>query len=233
LTKKLYWEQPYSKEFTAKIVGSEGPRVELDQTLFYPRGGGVSCDTGVLAGVKVMETSKDGDRILHTLESPPSFAVGQTVTGRIDWDRRHRLMRMHTAGHLLSALFYSGAKCLITGNQIDVEKSRMDFSLEVFDRTQIEGFVKQANKLIANDALVKSYFLDRSEALKIPDMVKLAEAAPPVEAQLRIVEISGVDRQADGGLHVAQLKEIGRIELLKLENKGKTNRRLYYDVTNA
>jgi misacylated tRNA(Ala) deacylase len=233
LTKKLYWEQPYSKEFTAKIVGSEGPRVELDQTLFYPRGGGVSCDTGVLAGVKVMETSKDGDRILHTLESPPSFAVGQTVTGRIDWDRRHRLMRMHTAGHLLSALFYSGAKCLITGNQIDVEKSRMDFSLEVFDRTQIEGFVKEANKLIANDAIVKSYFLDRSEALKIPDMVKLAEAAPPVEAQLRIVEITGVDRQADGGLHVAQLKEIGRIELLKLENKGKTNRRLYYDVTSA
>jgi misacylated tRNA(Ala) deacylase len=233
LTKKLYWEQPYSKEFTAKIVGSEGPRIELDQTLFYPRGGGVSCDTGVLAGVKVMETSKDGDRILHTLESPPGFAVGQTVTGRIDWDRRHRLMRMHTAGHLLSALFYTGAKCLITGNQIDVEKSRMDFSLEVFDRTQIEGFVKEANKLIANDAIVKSYFLDRSEALKIPDMVKLAEAAPPVEAQLRIVEITGVDRQADGGLHVAQLKEIGRIELLKLENKGKTNRRLYYDVTNA
>ena len=143
------------------------------------------------------------------------------------------MMRMHTAGHLLSALFYSGAKCLITGNQIDVERSRMDFSLEIFDRPQIEGFVNEANKLIANDAPVKSYFLDRSDALKIPDMVKLAEAAPPVEAQLRIVEIAGIDRQADGGLHVAQLKEIGRIELLKLENKGKTNRRLYYDVANA
>ena len=233
MTKKLYWEQPYSQEFAAKIVGSDGNRVELDQTLFYPRGGGVSCDTGVLGGAKVVETSKDGEKILHTLESPASFAAGQTVTGRIDWDRRHRLMRMHTAGHLLSALFYSGAKCLITGNQIDVEKSRMDFSLEIFDRTQIESFVKEANKLIANDALVKSYFLDRSEALKIPDMVKLAEAAPPIEAQLRIVEIAGIDRQADGGLHVTRLKEIGRIELLKLENKGKTNRRLYYDVTNA
>lgn len=142
-------------------------------------------------------------------------------------------MRMHTAGHLLSALFYSGAKCLITGNQIDVDRSRMDFSLEVFDRSQIEGFVKDANKLITNDAPVKSYFLERSEALKIPDMVKLAEAAPPVEAQLRIVEIAGIDRQADGGLHVAHLNEIGRIELLKLENKGKTNRRLYYDVANV
>jgi len=233
LTKKLYWEQPYSQEFTARILGSDGTRVELDQTLFYPRGGGVSCDTGVLDGTKVVETSKDGDRILHTLESPAGFAIGQAVTGRIDWKRRHRLMRMHTAGHLLSALFYSGAKCLITGNQIDVDRSRMDFSLEVFDRTQIEGFVKEANKLITDDAPVKSYFLDRSEALKIPDMVKLAEAAPPVEAQLRVVEIAGIDRQADGGLHVANLNEIGRIELLKLENKGKTNRRLYYDVVNT
>jgi misacylated tRNA(Ala) deacylase len=233
LTKKLYWEQPYSQEFNAKIVELDGIRVGLDQTLFYPRGGGVSCDTGLLGGVKVVETSKDGDKILHAVESTSGLAVGQTVTGRIDWDRRHRLMRMHTAGHLLSALFYSGAKCLITGNQIDVDRSRMDFSLETFDRSQIEGFVNEANKLIANDAPVKSYFLDRSEALKIPDMVKLAEAAPPLEAQLRIVEISGIDRQADGGLHVAQLKEIGRIELLKLENKGKTNRRLYYDVANA
>lgn len=233
MTKKLYWEQPYSQEFSAKILGTDGTRVELDQTLFYPRGGGVSYDTGVLGDKKVVETSKEGDEILHILESPASFVVGQTVTGHIDWERRHRLMRMHTAGHLLSALFYSGAKCLITGNQIDVDKSRMDFSLEIFDRTQIEGFVKEANKLITNDALVKSYFLDRSEALKIPDMVKLAEAAPPVEAQLRIVEITGIDRQADGGLHVAHLNEIGRIDLLKLENKGKTNRRLYYDVVNA
>ncbi|HVH15600.1 MAG TPA: alanyl-tRNA editing protein [Candidatus Angelobacter sp.] len=233
MTKKLYWEQPYSQEFTAKILGSDGSRVELDQTLFYPRGGGVSCDTGLLDGNRVVETSKDGDRILHTLESPASFVVGQTVTGRIDWERRNRLMRMHTAGHLLSALFYSGAKCLITGNQIDVDRSRIDFSLEVFDRTQIEGFVKDANKIITNDAPVKSYFLDRSEALKIPDMVKLAEAAPPVEAQLRVVEIAGIDRQADGGLHVVHLNEIGRIELLKLENKGKTNRRLYYDVANG
>ena len=233
MTKKLYWEQPYLQEFSAKILASDGTRVELDQTLFYPRGGGVSYDTGVLGDRKVVETSKDGDKILHTLESPASFVVGQTVTGHIDWERRHRLMRMHTAGHLLSALFYSGAKCLITGNRIDVDKSRMDFSLEIFDRAQIEGFVKEANKLITDDAPVKSYFLDRSEALKIPDMVKLAEAAPPVEAQLRIVEIAGIDRQADGGLHVAHLNEIGRIDLLKLENKGKTNRRLYYDVANA
>jgi misacylated tRNA(Ala) deacylase len=230
LTRKLFWEQPYSQEFTGSIVSIDGPRVELDQTMFYPRGGGVSCDTGVLGGLKVVETTKDGDRIFHALETPPSFNVGQSLTGRVDWDRRHRLMKMHTAGHLLSALFYSRADCRITGNQIDVDKSRMDFNLEQFDRSKIESYVDEANKLIASDAPVKTYFLDREEALKLPEMVKLAEAAPPAEDRLRVVEISGIDKQADGGLHVAHLREIGKIQLLKLENKGKTNRRLYYDV---
>jgi len=232
LTKKLYWEQPYSQEFTGKVVSIDGGKIELDQTLFYPRGGGVSSDTGVLGGQKVVETTKEGDRIHHTLESSAGLEVGKTVSGKIDWDRRHRLMRMHTAGHLLSALFYK-TNCRITGNQIDVDRSRMDFDLEVFDRGQIENHVGEANRLIGQDAQVKSYFLDRDEALKMPELVKLAEATPPAEAKLRIVEISGIDRQADGGLHVAHLNEIGRINLLKLENKGKTNRRMYYDVAVA
>lgn len=230
MTKKLYWEQPYSQEFAAKVQSIDGNKIELDQTLFYPRGGGVSFDTGNLGGAKVIETGKDGDRILHTLASQPPFHVEETVAGKVDWERRHRLMKMHTAGHLLSALFYSRANCRITGNQIDVDRSRMDFDLEEFDRSKIEFYVEEGNKLISQDAQVKTYFLEREEALKLPDMVKLAEAAPPADKQLRIVEITGIDRQADGGLHVAHLKEIGRIQLLKLENKGKTNRRLYYDV---
>lgn len=232
MTKKLYWEQPYSQEFTAIVQSIDGNKVELDQTLFYPRGGGVLFDTGILGEARVTETAKDGDRILHTLDSQPRFQVEQTVTGKVDWERRHRLMRMHTSGHLLSALFYSRANCRITGNQIDVDRSRMDFDLEEFDRSKIESYVEEGNRLIGEDAQVKTYFLDRDEALKLPEMVKLAEAAPPAEKQLRIVEITGIDRQADGGLHVAHLKEIGRIKLLKLENKGKTNRRLYYDVVN-
>ncbi|MGA3296335.1 MAG: alanyl-tRNA editing protein AlaX, partial [Candidatus Bathyarchaeia archaeon] len=106
----------------------------------------------------------------------------------------------------------------------------MDFNLESFDRSMIEGFVDEANQLIKEGAPVKTYFLPRDEALKLPEMVKLAEASPPSEAQLRIVEIEGIDKQADGGQHVAQLKEVGQIRLIKLENKGKTNRRLYYDL---
>jgi misacylated tRNA(Ala) deacylase len=230
LTRKLFWEEPYSREFTTKVSEVNGTNVVLDQTLFYPRGGGVACDQGTLDASKVIETTKTETGILHSLDIAPNFKTGDTVTGKIDWARRHRLMRMHTAGHLLSALFFDRANCRITGNQIEVDRSRMDFNLEAFDRSRIEGYVEEANRLVAKDAPVKTYFLERHEALKMPELVKLAEAAPPAEEKLRIVEIEGIDRQADGGLHVARLAEIGRIQLLKLENKGKTNRRLYYDL---
>lgn len=231
MTRKLYWEEPYSREFTARVVSAEGQRVQLDQTLFYPRGGGVSCDTGTLNSLRVLETTRENDRIFHHLDAQPTLPVGTLVRGAVDWERRHRLMRMHTAGHLLSAIFYTRASCRITGNQIDTDRSRMDFNMESFDRAQIESFVGDANGWVAKDPSVKTYFLPQDEALKMPELVKLAEVAPPAEEQLRIVEIEGIDRQADGGLHVARLGEVGKIRLLKLENKGKANRRLYYDVT--
>jgi len=231
VTKKLFWDRPYDREFEGKVVSVDGQRVVLDQTLFYPRGGGVASDTGLLDNAKVVEVTKQDDQIWHSLGSIVGLKPGDDVRGSVDWERRHRLMRMHTAGHLLSSIFYR-ENCLITGNQIDPDRSRFDFNLEQFDRGRIEGFVNEANRIIAKDAPVKMYFVDRDEALKMPGLVKLAQAAPPSEDQLRIVEIEGIDRQADGGLHVANLKEIGRIELLKLENKGKNNRRLYYDVKN-
>lgn len=139
-------------------------------------------------------------------------------------------MRMHTSAHLLSAIFYNKLGAKITGNQIDFDKSRIDFSLESFDRALIESLIEEANRIIEKDAQIKIYFLKREEALKIPGLVKLAEAQPPDVETLRIVEIEGIDIQADGGCHVSRLKEIGKIVLLKLENKGKANRRIYYRV---
>ncbi len=230
MTRRLYWDEPYSRKFTGTVEELDGNNVVLDRTLFYPRGGGVSCDIGTLGGTSVVETTKSEDRIFHSLASTPSFGKGDRVNGELDWERRHRLMRMHTAGHLLSAILYTKASARITGNQIDVDRSRMDFNLEAFDRAQIEGFVQEANSLIGKDSAVKTYFMERDEALKRPELVKLAEAFPPAEKQLRIVEIEGIDKQADGGLHVQKLGEVGAIRLLKLENKGKTNRRLYYDL---
>jgi len=168
LTRKLYWDEPYSRKFTATVEELDGNNVVLDRTLFYPRGGGVSCDIGTLGGTSVVETIRSEDKILHSLTFVPSFGKGQSVHGELDWERRHRLMRMHTAGHLLSAILYTKVNARITGNQIDVDRSRMDFNLEAFDRAQIEGFVQEANSLIQKDAAVKTYFMEREEALKRP-----------------------------------------------------------------
>ena len=139
-------------------------------------------------------------------------------------------MKLHTAAHLLASIFHNKSGALITGGKIEPDQGRMDFSLENFDRQIIDGYCKLANELIQKDAPVKISYMKREEALKIPDMIKLANKMPPEVETLRIVEIEGIDKQADGGCHVKSLKELGKIEILKVENKGKNNRRVYYDV---
>ncbi len=233
MTRKLYWEDMYLREFDAQVMRADGVLIELDQTVFYPFAGGVANDTGNIsqlnAQFRVTSVKSDGETIIHEVDRP-GLVTGQSTHGAIDWDRRYKLMRMHTSAHLLSTIFHKESGALITGNQIDVERSRIDFSLENFDREKTLAYCELANGAIRKGAEVKTYFMPREEALKIPDMVKLATAFPPSVDQLRVVEIVGVDRQADGGNHVHDLKEIGRIELLKMENKGKTNRRVYYTV---
>jgi len=231
MTKKLFWEDMYSKEFTAKVASVEGNQVVLDQTAFNPHGGGLVGDTGSLNGVTVVDTVKgNDDSIVHMLESPPSFTVGAEVQGKLDWDRRYRIMRMHTSAHLLSSIFHKQTGALITGNQIQPDKSRLDFSLEDFDRERMLTYCSQANEAITKNPPVKTYFMKREEALKIPGITKLATAAPPDVQELRIVEIEGYDIQADGGVHVKNLGEIIRIDPLKFENKGKSNRRMYFTI---
>ena len=137
---------------------------------------------------------------------------------------------MHTAAHLLSSIFNKEYGVLITGNQIDEDKTRIDFNMENFDRGNIIKIIETANELIKQDITIKTYYLPREEAMKITGVVKLAGALPPDVNELRIVEIPGVDIQADGGTHVKSLAEIGTIEFLKAENKGKDNRRVYYSV---
>lgn len=229
----LYMYDSYLKEFDATVTYASNNMIELDQTAFFPTSGGVQHDTGILMSQNtiyhVTDVVKQGDKVFHVVDRV-GLKVGDKVHGIIDWDRRYRLMRMHTAAHLLSAVFYNDLHALITGNQLDVDKSRIDFSVEAFDRELIMKLVEKANQLIKSNVRVKIYFMKREDALKIPDLVKLAEAHPPEIEELRIVEIEGIDRQADGGPHVSYLSEIGNIIVLKLENKGKTNRRIYYTV---
>jgi Ser-tRNA(Ala) deacylase AlaX len=231
LTKKLFWEDMYMRDFTAKVISAEGNQVMLDQTAFNPHGGGLVGDTGWIDEAKVVDTVKGpADSIMHVLESPAGLTAGAEVKGRLDWDRRHRIMRMHTSAHLLSAIFNKRTGALITGNQIEPDKSRIDFSLEDFDRERMLTYCTEANEAIAKSAPVKTYFMKREEALKIPGITKLASAAPPDVQELRIVEIEGYDIQADGGVHVNNLGEIMKIDPIKFENKGKSNRRLYFTI---
>lgn len=233
-TKLLYMDDSYLRSFEARVVESSGRQVVLDQTAFYPGGGGLPPDTGYLvlkdgSRVRVVNTFKKEGFVVHELEgdAPP---VGSTVTGVIDWDKRYRVMRMHTGLHVLGALFYNKLNALVTGNQVGVDKTRVDLGLEEFNRELVADVFNEANKVLSEGRSVKIYYLSREEALKIPGIVKLAKASLPKVDRLRIVEIEGVDIQADGGPHVSNTKEVGRLVLLKTESRGRRNKRIYFTV---
>jgi len=220
----------YLREFDAKVDSADGVRVILDQTAFNPRGGGLVSDTGTLGDAKVAEVVKEGEEIFHVLESPTGMVRGALVHGSLDWDRRHRIMRMHTSAHILSAVVNRETGALITGNQISPDQSRVDFNLDDFDKDKISSYIDRVNEAVARGLEVKTYFMKREEALANPGFVKLANAMPPSVDMLRIVQIGDVDTQADGGVHVKNTREIGRVVAVKTENKGKSNRRLYFTV---
>lgn len=230
MTRRLFWEDMYAKEFDAKIVSLSGDKLVLDQTAFNPRGGGLVPDTGMIDGVRVVEAVKDGEEIAHMLESPLGKRQGESVHGVLDWDRRYRIMRMHTAAHILSSVVHGETGALITGNQIAPDESRVDLDLETFDRAKLSYYVDRVNEAAGRGLEVETFFMDRDRALATPGFVKLANAMPPSVEMLRIVKIGDIDTQADGGVHVKNTKEIGRVIGLRAENKGKSNKRLHFTV---
>jgi Ser-tRNA(Ala) deacylase AlaX len=220
----------YMKIFDAMVVSSQGDRVVLDQTAFNPRGGGLVSDLGTVNGAKLAEAVKEGEEVVHVMESAPDFKPGETVHCVLDWDRRYRIMRMHTAAHILSAVVNGETGALITGNQIAPDESRVDLSLDQFDREKLAHYVERVNEVVRSAVDVRTFFMKREEALATPGLVKLANAMPPSLEMLRIVQIGDVDTQADGGVHVKNTREIGKVTGLKSDNKGKNNRRIYFTV---
>lgn len=230
----LYMNDSYLKEFEAVVESVKDDKfVVLDKTAFYPTGGGQPHDTGIMVcngeEYPVVFVGKFSGQISHEV-SKLGLKSGDKINGKINWERRYKFMRMHTAAHLLISIFNRESNVLITGNQIDEDKTRIDFNMENFDRDKILKYIEEANKIIEQDLPVKVSYMPREEAMKVPGIVKLAAALPPNVDTLRIVEIPEVDIQADGGTHVNSLKEIGKIEFVKAENKGKDNRRVYYTV---
>lgn len=233
MTELLYMDDSYLKVFEARVVDILGDNVILDRTAFHPRGGGLPDDIGILEKegreFKVVQVFGEDEKILHSAPSH-GLNVGDVVKGFLDWERRYLIMRMHTGIHALASVFNRRTGALITGNQVNVDKSRLDLNLEKMDRALIDDVFNETNRELASGRNVKVYYLQREEAFKIPGIVKLAEAAPPNVERLRIVEIENLDIQADGGPHVANTREVGELVLLKIENKGKNNRRVYFTL---
>jgi misacylated tRNA(Ala) deacylase len=231
--RKLYITDSYLESFEARVEAvSDGRFFVLDETAFYPNSGGQPHDTGVLVRdgevYPVVYAGLFGGKISHEL-GREGLVAGDEVTGTIDWDRRYLFMRSHTACHLLSAVIFRETGAMITGNQIGEDRSRVDFSLEEFDRSRLAEYVDEVNEIIEEDRAVKTSVLPREEAMEIPDLVRLAKDVPDRE-KIRVVEVEGIDLQACGGTHVRRTGEIKRVKMLKAENKGKSNRRVYFEV---
>jgi misacylated tRNA(Ala) deacylase len=235
-TKQLYLYNSYQKNFEATIQQISNREIILDQTAFHPITGGVACDTGSLALngdlhlILKVEINRENKEITHSADDTVPWKEGDRVQGEIDWERRNRLMRLHTAAHLIAAVLYKDYSALITGGQVNVDQAKLDFNLEKTERRTFEDAITKANAEVRKQTELKIYFLERNEALKMPGIVKLAERMPPNVKELRIVEIPGIDIQADGGPHVNNTREIGEISMVRVENKGKTQRRVYFTV---
>jgi misacylated tRNA(Ala) deacylase len=216
-----------STEATVLAVDERG--LVLDRTVFYPTGGGQPGDSGVLrhdgAEIRLIDAIKgDGpDSVIHVHEPGAALpAVGSTVEVEVDWERRFAHMRMHTCLHLLCAVV-PGA---VTGGQIGADKSRLDFNVPSasLDKDELTAAL---NRLIEGDHPVKYRWIDDAELEANPDLVRTMSVKPPTgTGQVRLVEIEGVDLQPCGGTHVGRTGEIGRVEVTKIENKGKQNRRV-------
>ncbi len=235
----LYMKDSYIKEFNTTVKNvKDGKFVVLEETAFYPNAGGQPYDTGTVTRssdgtvFKVVFVGKFGGEISHEVESPEgkTLEAGDTVKGAIDWERRHTHMRYHTASHIISGIINQKTGAMITGNQLGEEKSRIDFSLDDYDPSLMDGFVKEASKRAAEGAEVEVSFISREDAEKEEGLSRLAKGLPPGIKEIRIVDIKGIDRQADGGTHIKNTSEIGDLELIKCENKGKNNRRLYFRI---
>jgi misacylated tRNA(Ala) deacylase len=230
MTELLYLRDAYLRAFDAEVLEVDGERVRLDRTALYPTGGGQPHDTGTLDGVPVVEVTKVGDAVWHTLDGDVP-AVGATVHGVVDWDRRHELMRTHTALHVLCGVIWNEWRTAVTGGNMTPLAARMDFEFDPLPEgfgTRVEELV---NAEIAADRPIEVAFLPRDTAVMDEDLIRTkVNMIPEAVTEIRVIDIVGLDKQADGGTHVASTGEVGAIRVTKTESKGKANKRIRLEV---
>jgi misacylated tRNA(Ala) deacylase len=230
MTDELFRSDPYARQCEATVIAVDEHGIQLDRTVFYPMGGGQPGDTGVLrrddgSEVPIVDTRKgeNAGEVFHVpAEGAAALQPGETVSAEIDWERRYRLMRMHTCLHVLCAVVPGG----VTGGSIRDGSGRLDFDLpdQLLDKEQI---TEQLNRVITEDYPVRFRWITDEELTAKPDLVRTMSVKPPArQGRVRLVEIEGVDLQPCGGTHLASTGEIGRVRVSKIEKKGKHNRRV-------
>ena len=235
MTEDLYSRDSYLRTCEAVVVAVREDGVVLDRTVFYPRGGGQPGDSGSLrwggGECRVTDTvkSRDDGEIVHTVDpATPEPPVGTAVTAEIDWDRRYQHMRTHTALHALSGVVYTDFGAKVTGGNMDSGGlARMDFELDGISQEFGREVEERLNARLAENVPVKVHLLPRSEALADPDLIRTKVSLIPESVDpIRVIDITGIDKQADGGTHVASSGEVGRVRVVKTESKGKANKRI-------
>ena len=235
MTQLLYQTDSYLKEFDARPVKllQETNGVVLDRTAFYPGGGGQPADGGTLNGQAVTNIRKVDGELLHILQGELP-AVGQPVHGALDWQRRYELMRTHTAMHVLCGVVFRDYGALVTGGEMEPLKGRMDFEFARLQRELVATIEAAVNREIDAARDVRVELLPREVAFRIPDLVRTKiNLLPPGIQEVRTVEIVGLDLQADGGTHVRNTAEVGRIRVVDYKSKGASNKRIYLEVMEA
>lgn len=238
MTILLYQTDAYLKEFSAVItlVDAETRSVVLDQSAFYPGGGGQPCDYGTLeiAGVAypVEKVKKQGDNVVHYLgKDAPLPVPNSTVIAVLDWERRHQLMRTHTALHILCGTVFRDYGAKVTGGDMDPLKGRMDFEFENMHGDLVKAIEAAVNLEVGLRREIRVKILPRDEAFQIPDLIRTKiNLLPEGITKVRTVEIVGLDLQADGGTHVMNTGEVGKIKIVDYKSKGAINKRVYIEV---
>lgn len=238
MTELLYQTDSYLQEFDATVLSvlPQERAVILDRTAFYPGGGGQPCDMGTLTVMGVIypveKVKKQGEDVLHFLGGDaPLPAPGSASRGTLDWDRRYKLMRTHSALHVLCGTVFRDYGALVTGGEMEPLKGRMDFEFATMRGELVREIEAAVNKEVAQAREIRVRILPREEAFRIPDLIRTKINLLPEGIQfVRTVEIVGLDLQADGGTHVRNTREIGRIRIVDYKSKGAINKRLYIEV---
>jgi misacylated tRNA(Ala) deacylase len=221
-----YLRDAYVREFDSTVVAVDGDRVALAATGFYVTGGGQPHDTGSLGDARVLDVTKDGAVAWHALDGPLPI-VGESVHGVIDWPRRHALMRTHTALHILCGVIWNEYGKAVTGGNMEPLAARMDFEFDPLPEGFAATISERVNEEIEKDRVIEVSFLSRSAALADQVLIRTkTNLVPEHVREVRVVDIVGLDKQADGGTHVRSTAEVGRVRVVKTESKGKGNKRI-------